>query len=127
MSRPPRRESADQAEPITAASLRDWPLPEPDASGDKRARGLVVCVGGSDELPGAMLLAGTAALRAGAGTVRLGVPHSITLGLGLSLPEALVFGLPTTRAGSISTEAAAEIPRRAEVADAVLIGPGLGS
>ena len=113
------------AEPVTAALLRDWPLPAIDTAGDKRARGLVVCVGGSPELPGAMLLAGTAALRAGAGTVRLGLPRSIALAVGTSLPEALVFGVATTRAGAIAAEAAAEVATRAEEADAVLVGPGM--
>ena len=113
------------AEPVTAALLRDWPLPNTDASGDKRARGLVVCVGGSLELPGAMLLAGTAALRAGACTVRLGLPRSIAVAVGVRIPESLVFGVATTRAGAIAAEAAAEVATRAEDADAVLVGPGM--
>ena len=113
------------AEPVTAALLRDWPLPNADASGDKRARGLVVCVGGSLALPGAMILAGTAALRAGAGTVRLGLPRSIAVAVGVSIPEALVFGVATTRAGAIAAEAAAEVAARAAEADVVLVGPGM--
>src|SRR2546430_6673036 len=43
--------SADQAEEnaprlITSRLLRAWPLPQPDAQGDKEARGRVLIVGG---------------------------------------------------------------------------------
>lgn len=126
MSRPPRRDPrGGPTTAVTAALLRDWRLPDPDAAGDKRTRGMLVCVGGSAELPGAMLLAGLAALRAGAGTVRLGVPRHISLALGVALPEALVFGLPTTRDGAIAPPAAALVAERAMQAAAVLVGPGM--
>jgi NAD(P)H-hydrate repair Nnr-like enzyme with NAD(P)H-hydrate dehydratase domain len=64
-----RQQAYLSQQPLIDIALR-WSLPEPDAQGDKRTRGMVVCVGGSAELPGAAVLAGTAALRAGAGTVR---------------------------------------------------------
>lgn len=47
---------------ITPALLRDWALPVP--TGGKEARGTVLVVGGSRFTPGAVLLAGVAALRA---------------------------------------------------------------
>ncbi|CAA9313112.1 MAG: hypothetical protein AVDCRST_MAG40-1096, partial [uncultured Gemmatimonadaceae bacterium] len=55
---------------ITRASLRRWPLPAVEADGDKDARGRVLVVGGARELPGAVLLAGVGALRAGAGKLQ---------------------------------------------------------
>jgi ADP-dependent NAD(P)H-hydrate dehydratase len=116
---------ADAARPIDERLLREWPLPAPDAEGDKSARGLVVCVGGAPELPGTVVLAGTAALRAGAGTLRIGTLRSLAVPVGLAVPEALVFGLPETRAGGIAASAAAAVVERAERARSLLIGPGL--
>ena len=52
-------------EQITPSLLRDWPLPS--AGADKYSRGAVLVIGGARRTPGAALLAGTAALRAGAG------------------------------------------------------------
>jgi ADP-dependent NAD(P)H-hydrate dehydratase len=122
-----RRKPDAPGEPraIDAGLLRAWPLPEPDASGDKRDRGLVVCVGGAAELPGAIILAGTAALRAGAGGLRIGTLASIAQAVGVAVPEALVFGLPETRAGGIAASGARAIAERAGSARAVLIGPGV--
>jgi NAD(P)H-hydrate repair Nnr-like enzyme with NAD(P)H-hydrate dehydratase domain len=57
----------------------------------------VLVVGGARELPGAVLLAGVGALRAGAGKLQLAVPRGIAPALGVALPEALVAGLAETR------------------------------
>ena len=48
---------------ITPTLLRSWPLPS--AGSDKSSRGAVLVIGGGRRTPGAALLAGTAALRAG--------------------------------------------------------------
>jgi NAD(P)H-hydrate repair Nnr-like enzyme with NAD(P)H-hydrate dehydratase domain len=56
---------------ITPEVLRKIPLPMPDEGGDKEERGRVLVVGGRRETPGALLLAGTAALRAGAGKLQI--------------------------------------------------------
>ncbi|HWT71072.1 MAG TPA: NAD(P)H-hydrate dehydratase, partial [Oxalicibacterium sp.] len=50
---------------VDAALLRSWPLPVHAPDDDKEARGQVLVIGGSRETPGAVLLAATAALRAG--------------------------------------------------------------
>jgi ADP-dependent NAD(P)H-hydrate dehydratase len=55
---------------LTSDVLRQMPLPDP-REGDKKARGDVLVIGGSVQVPGAPLLAGTAALRAGAGRLRV--------------------------------------------------------
>src|SRR5690606_32976141 len=81
---------------LHARRLRRMPLPEPDAGGDKEDRGRLVIVGGGRELPGPLLLAGTAALRAGAGKVQLAAPASLAIPLGVAFPEARVFSLPET-------------------------------
>ena len=56
---------------VTRALLRKWPLPDPTYSGSKEDRGRVLIVGGSRETPGAVQLAGVAALRAGAGKLQI--------------------------------------------------------
>ena len=55
--------------------LRGWPLPPPGDS--KNARGRVVVIGGSERSPGAVMLAGIAALRVGAGRLTIVAPGSI--------------------------------------------------
>ena len=101
---PPR--SVDVIE-LTPERLRRIPLPQPDEGGDKDDRGRVLVAGGERQNPGALLLAGTAALRAGAGKLRLAAPSSIAVALGVALPEALVLALPETKGGAISPRAAA--------------------
>lgn len=101
------------------------PLPDPDEGGDKEERGRVLVVGGAARLPGAPLLAGTAALRAGAGKLQVATTRPVALHLGVALPEALVLGVTESDGGGIAEEGAREIAGYAERADCVLIGPGL--
>jgi hydroxyethylthiazole kinase-like uncharacterized protein yjeF len=111
---------------VTPAVLRRMPLPQPGAGGDKDTRGRVLIVGGAREMPGAIILAATAALRAGAGKLQVATARSIAPFVALALPEARVFGLPEIGpAGDIAPEAADEIAERAQKNDAVLLGPGM--
>lgn len=109
---------------LTPAVLRDWSLPRPDGA-TKSTRGTVLVVGGSRGTPGAVLLAGVAALRVGAGVLQMAGPQSIATALGIHVPEALALPLPETDAGSVSSDAADEITDLLSSAQAVLIGPGL--
>lgn len=117
--------ASTEATELTPERLRRLSLPALDAEGDKEARGRVLVAGGERENPGALLLAGTAALRAGAGKLRLAAPRSIALALGVALPEARVFALAETKGGAISPRAAAELAERAGEVDALLLGPGM--
>jgi hydroxyethylthiazole kinase-like uncharacterized protein yjeF len=103
---------------ITPGLLREWPLPDPQ--GDKEARGTVLVVGGSRYTPGAVLLAGVAALRAGAGRLQLAVEASAAAALSIAVPEAKVLGLPE-RTGDVPEE----LLGLARDADVLAIGPGL--
>ncbi|HEX7999343.1 MAG TPA: NAD(P)H-hydrate dehydratase [Pyrinomonadaceae bacterium] len=105
--------------------MRAWALPQPDEAGDKEERGRVLVIGGAPEMPGAVILAATAALRAGAGKVQIATCRSISQTVGASVPEARVFALPETKAGGIAASAAPAIAERANDAQAVLIGPGM--
>lgn len=106
------------SEPVTAELLRAWGMPDPGES--KKSRGRVIVVGGSRRSPGAVLLAGEAALRVGAGRLGLVVPASIDPQLGVVLPEAAVFALPDHSGEALSDVVRSEL----HAADAVLVGPG---
>jgi hydroxyethylthiazole kinase-like uncharacterized protein yjeF len=110
---------------LTAALLHDWPLPQPDEAGDKEDRGRVLVVGGAPEMPGAVILAATAALRAGAGKLQIATCRSIAQAVAVAVPEARVIALPETKAGAIAPSAAAKILEHASRAQTVLIGPGM--
>ncbi|MBV9958804.1 MAG: NAD(P)H-hydrate dehydratase, partial [Acidobacteria bacterium] len=62
---------------LTPALLRRMPLPQPSDDADKDERGRVLVIGGAPEMPGALILAATAALRAGAGKLRIATCRSI--------------------------------------------------
>ncbi len=109
---------------VTAELLHGWPLPRPSDDGDKDERGRVLVIAGSPEVPGAALLAGVAALRAGAGKLQIATAASIAPHLGLAVPEALVVALPETSEGSTGSAAKLLVPRL-QRCDAVLIGPGM--
>jgi hydroxyethylthiazole kinase-like uncharacterized protein yjeF len=103
---------------ITPRLLREWPLPDP--RGDKESRGTVLVVGGAQFTPGAVLLAGVSALRAGAGRLQLAVNASTAAALSIAVPEAKVVGLPE-KGGDLPDE----LIRLARQADVLAIGPGL--
>ena len=113
---------------VTPALLRRMALPSLRRDDDKESRGRVVVVGGSVRVPGAVLLAGVAALRAGAGKLQMATVRQAAVGLALAVPESLVVPLPQTRAGEIAGRAAASLLRDyAGHAGALLIGPGMTS
>jgi hydroxyethylthiazole kinase-like uncharacterized protein yjeF len=115
-----------RAKEVTRALLRRLPLPEPDAEADKDARGCVLAVGGSAQTPGAILLAGVAALRAGAGKLQLATVRSAAAALGVAVPESLIIALPEAGGGDISGGAGARaLATRLEGVDALLLGPGM--
>ena len=107
---------------VTPARLRAWPLPS--AHGDKNATGRVLVVGGNDGMPGAVLLAAEAAMRAGAGKLQVATLASVAPALGVAIPEGYVAGLPGGEGGDLSVEAADRIVEMARRCDAVVLGPG---
>ncbi|RVU19777.1 NAD(P)H-hydrate dehydratase [Methylobacterium oryzihabitans] len=110
---------------LTPDLLRRMPLPRLDA-GSKDERGRAMVIGGSVEVPGGVLLAANAVLRAGAGKVQVATVASCAQGLALAIPEALVIGFPETPEGGLEAEPAIErlVPRIGRC-DAVLVGPGM--
>lgn len=111
------------SEPVTPAMLRSWPL-RSDAEG-KDDRGTVLVVGGSRRTPGAAMLTGLAALRAGAGRLTLAVAESAAVGAAIAVPESGVVGLPENPRGSVRGDAAPVLEEDLGAADVVVVGPGL--
>jgi ADP-dependent NAD(P)H-hydrate dehydratase len=113
-------------ETVSPALLREWTLPEPGSS--KHSRGHILVVGGARSTPGAVLLAGLAALRVGAGVLALAVEEPVATGLAVAVPEASVLGLAFHGSGldgSDGVKSAADLAARIADADTVLLGPGL--
>ncbi|MDB5742993.1 MAG: hypothetical protein JWR68_1308 [Polaromonas sp.] len=106
-------------------ALRKWPLPLADDSSDKEGRGQVLVVAGSREIPGAALLAATAALRAGAGKLTIATAQSVAAGLALLMPEARVIALPEAPDGGLLASGTELLKQCTARSGAVLIGPGL--
>ena len=72
---------------VDTALLQGWPVPMPAVEGDKEIRGHVLVLGGSCEMPGAIILAATAALRAGDPAVLGRIEHGRCLLDLHALPE----------------------------------------
>ena len=77
--------------PLDGRELGRHALP-PTAEDDKVGHGTLLLIAGSREVPGAVLLAGEAGMRAGAGRLQCAVPRSIAVQLGVALPFAMVSG-----------------------------------
>lgn len=118
----------------------DWSVTETPFDGridrlrvdeDKRARGRVLVVAGSERYAGAAVLAAAAAVRAGAGLVTLATtaPREPVLA---TEPGIMVVSLPSLDAGDDdlaggpSVAAVDTMRTLAADADAVVVGPGLG-
>ncbi|WP_169166188.1 NAD(P)H-hydrate dehydratase [Cellulomonas taurus] len=111
------------ATPLTPAELRGWPLPE--RAGSKDDRGGVLVIGGARPTPGAVLLAGAAALRIGAGRLTLAVASSVAPACAAQFPEAGVLSLPEDPDGSPTGADAPRLAQEIARTDAVVVGPGL--
>lgn len=113
-----------RARALTVAWLRAHPLPDPFATSDKEERGRVLVLGGSADVPGAVLLAGTAALHAGAGKLHIATARPVARQLAIGLPEAMVSPVPIDARGELAS-LPASIQAAAAETDALLLGPGM--
>jgi len=110
---------------VTPELLRSMPLPGLGGNPDKDSRGRVLIVGGGPEVPGAAVLAGIAALRAGAGKLQMAATAAYGDILAAAVPEARVIRVPAGRNGEIGKGAANALSDLIERSDAVVIGPGM--
>lgn len=109
--------------------LDDLPLPKlPPRRRDahKGDFGTALLVGGSRGMTGAISLSGMAALRGGAGLVKLAVPLTSQEVVAGFEPSYMTVGLPHDEAGRISLPAREMMAELAEKATAIGCGPGLG-
>jgi ADP-dependent NAD(P)H-hydrate dehydratase len=100
---------------VTPAVLAALAPAPPEDAASKFDRGTVLVVGGSPETPGAVLLSGIAALRAGAGRLQLAVDGPIDA-LAVAVPEARVMSLGEGVEGVVAC---------AEGSTSLLVGPGM--
>src|SRR3954452_9349985 len=112
-------------EVVSSQLLRDWPLPDVDDDGGKSARGTVVVIGGAADTPGAVLLAGLAALRVGAGRLTLATAACNASSLAVAVPESAVTALPVTASGAIGADAVDDCTPLLEHATTLVLGPGM--
>jgi len=108
---------------LGADLIEQWPLPV-DEGGDKHVRGTVLVVGGSPVTPGAVVLAGIAAMRMGAGRLQIATAAGPAPAVAVAVPEALVMPL-TVDGDGFAADAADVAADLAGRADAVVIGPGM--
>jgi NAD(P)H-hydrate epimerase len=101
-------------------------LPDRPSDAHKGTFGTALIAAGSLNYPGAALLAGKAAYRAGAGLVQMAVPAPVQTMMASSLPEATWSLLPHEM-GAIASNAADVLTKNFERATALLIGPGFGT
>jgi NAD(P)H-hydrate epimerase len=101
-------------------------LPPRPAEGHKGTFGRVLVVAGSVGMTGAAALAGRAALRAGAGLVRVATARSALPIVASIEPSYTTLPLPEDAAGRVSSKAINAILNAAEDNDVVALGPGMG-
>lgn len=106
-------------------ALRALPPRRHDAH--KGSAGRLLVVAGSERYRGAAALVVGAALRSGVGMCVAATPEPVAGFLLAQHPEAIVTSLPVTRTGALAARTADLVARAAAEADAVAIGPGLGS
>ena len=89
--------------------------------------GRVVLVAGSQGFIGAAAMATRASVKAGAGLVSLLTGESVADLLAVKLDEAMVHALSEDGYNELSSEAVDDIVNKANAADVLAIGPGLGT
>jgi ADP-dependent NAD(P)H-hydrate dehydratase len=110
---------------ISAELLRNHPLPRLPVESDKNARGRIFVVAGGAEVPGAAVLAGQSALRAGAGKLQMAATSAFAQPLAFALPEARVITVPGDAAGNFARSAVEALAGAMRRCDAVVVGPGM--
>ncbi|HYV36879.1 MAG TPA: NAD(P)H-hydrate dehydratase [Gemmataceae bacterium] len=101
-------------------------LPQRAADSNKGTYGRVLVVAGSRGMSGAAVLCGSAALRGGAGLVRVAVPREILPIVAAGNPCYMTAALPQDTDGRLDRSAENDILTLAGGNNVVAIGPGLG-
>ncbi|MFA5203955.1 MAG: NAD(P)H-hydrate dehydratase [Lentisphaeria bacterium] len=112
-----------ELEVVTAADIAPL-LGRRPRDGHKHLFGQVVVAGGCTAYGGAPLLAGAAALRAGAGLVTVAVPAAVRPWMHPRFQALMLRALPDAGSGSLA--AGSELDELLAAAQAVVFGPGCG-
>ncbi|MBD3832232.1 MAG: NAD(P)H-hydrate dehydratase [Brevundimonas sp.] len=110
---------------LDADLLAGTPLPKLSPNSDKEERGAVLVVAGGGGVPGAPVLTGRAALRAGAGKLQVVSTLRLLGPLGAVLPEAAILCVPETRRLEIALPSRPRVAALAAHAGSVVVGPGM--
>lgn len=103
------------------------PLTKPRrARSDKRHQGRLLIIGGSERMPGAVIMNTAAALRSGAALVTTCLPESVRAKAAVAYPEAMWRGLSTGKDGSLTSANLRELRTLLTDKDVVLLGSGMG-
>ncbi len=102
------------------------PLSSRAADGNKGIYGRILVVAGSRGMTGAAILSASAALRGGAGLVRVAVPSGSMPIVASGNPCYMTVALPEDAEGRIAAAAIAPLLAQAEGNDVIAVGPGLG-
>ena len=102
--------------------------PRPENS-HKGSFGRLVMIAGSDRYPGAAQITALAALRSGVGLISVATTRLAAQALSVSVKEATLLPLPSGSDGFLCPESTSlnELAELISKADALLIGPGLGT
>ncbi len=100
-------------------------MPARPPDGHKGTFGTVLVIAGARGFSGAAAMASLAALRAGAGMVRLAAPRGIMDALEAKLLEVVKIPLSQTADETIGPDAAHELSAALKDTDAIILGPGI--
>ena len=129
---------ADIGIPETAYQQIDYPmagitermitgfLPSRRPDSHKGQFGKLLCVTGSEQMPGAAMMSGGAALRCGVGLMRVAAPRTVIAAMAARYPEPMYLPMETDEDGFVLSANADNLLEEAAKSTAVLIGCGLG-
>ena len=121
-----RRNTAPPAARVNDPSWwREWLAPRSRWS-HKGTYGHLLVVGGSRGMLGAVVLAGMAGLRIGAGLTTVAVPDGQEPILAAKVTDALVWGWPDDGEGRFAGDSVRVLSERVDRFTAAAVGPGLG-
>ncbi|MBI1830605.1 MAG: NAD(P)H-hydrate dehydratase [Deltaproteobacteria bacterium] len=100
-------------------------LPPRPANSHKGDFGRVLVIAGSKGMAGAAILCGSAAMRAGAGLVKVAVPAEILPVVAAGNPCYTTAALPQDADGCIAVAALSRLIELCEAHDVIAVGPGL--
>jgi NAD(P)H-hydrate epimerase len=111
---------------ITPGALKKK-IPQRSAAAHKGHTGHLLILAGSPGKTGAAAMTATAAIRAGAGLVTLGISKSLNPVLETMVTEVMTVGMPETAGGALDESAHKSVASLIKEKRCLAIGPGLGT